>query len=791
MEIIFLNDQWEFSKEFQSGEYKKVRIPHSVVEMPYNYFDEEIYQMISGYRTVIVPKEEWKGKEVLLTFEGAAHEATVYANNEEIGKHSCGYTAFSVDLTPYLEQKEIVIDVKLDSRESLNVPPFGLVIDYMTYGGLYRDTYLEISDKIRTTDVFVKPLRQGEGEYCLELEHTLSKCCLEEELELGYTVREKTTGLVIDSWDFKGKPMSRIYHTKHRFSGVREWDMDHPNLYEALVEIKKDGICLDSRIYPFGFREAKFKTDGFYLNGTKVKLRGLNRHQSYPYVGYAMPKTIQEMDADVLKKELALNAVRTSHYPQSQYFINRCDEIGLLVFTEIPGWQFLGDAAWKEQAVENVREMVTQYRNHPSIVLWGVRINESQDEDELYEKTNRVAHELDETRATGGVRFLKKSSLLEDVYTYNDFSHDGQAPGAEPKKNITSNPQKAYLVSEYNGHMYPTKMFDDEEQKREHMMRHARVLDAVEAEEDIAGSFGWCMADYNTHKDFGSGDRICYHGVLDMFRNPKPAAGVYAALGDCGKRPFLDVCSSMDIGEHPACNRTETYMLTNADSIRMYKNERFIKEYDASKSEMPHLVRGPIAIDDYIGDAIEKGEPDFKPKQAALVKDMMNYVAIHGMKMTPKLAKMAAKLVTIYHMDPNAAVPLYNKYVGDWGEMSKSYRFEAVYRDQVVAEVTKAPMTRMQLMCDAYTTRLKEASSYDATAIRMKAADEYGNQLFFYGDAAEISVSGPIEVIGPKTVAFRGGAAGTYIRTTGGSGPASLTIEAQGMEKVTLNFTVE
>ncbi len=100
----------------------------------------------------------------------------------------------------------------------------------------------------------------------------------------------------------------------------------------------------------------------FYLNGKKVKLRGLNRHQSYPYVGYAMPESMQRMDADILKYELGVNAVRTSHYPQSHYFIDQCDRIGLLVFMEIPGWQHIGDEAWKDQAVINVRDMVMQYR---------------------------------------------------------------------------------------------------------------------------------------------------------------------------------------------------------------------------------------------------------------------------------------------------------------------------------------------------------------------------------------------------------------------------------------------
>ena len=125
--------------------------------------------------------------------------------------------------------------------------------------------------------------------------------------------------------------------------------------------------------------------------------------------------------------------------------------------------------------------------------------------------------------------------------------------------------------------MYPTKAFDWEEHRVEHALRHVRVLDAAAAEGDIAGSFGWCMFDYNTHKDFGSGDRICYHGVMDMFRNPKLAAKVYECQQE--EHTVLELSSSMDIGEHPGCNRGETYIFTNADSVRMYKNDHFIKEY--------------------------------------------------------------------------------------------------------------------------------------------------------------------------------------------------------------------
>jgi beta-galactosidase len=118
--------------------------------------------------------------------------------------------------------------------------------------------------------------------------------------------------------------------------------------------------------------------------------------------------------------------------------------------------------------------------------------------------------------------------------------------------------------------MYPQRALTVRATGLNTQLRHARVLDAMYGMEGIAGCFGWCAFDYNTHKEFGSGDKICYHGVMDMFRNPKPAAWVYASQSE--DRPLLEVASGMDIGDHPAGNLGDIYVFTNADSIRLYKN---------------------------------------------------------------------------------------------------------------------------------------------------------------------------------------------------------------------------
>ena len=529
---IYLNDDWKFTSEFseeflkqENEDYATVRLPHTCKELPFHYFSEKEYQMICGYRKVLTVPKEWQGKKILLTIDGAAHDAQVFLNEKICGEHYSGYTAFTMDISEFLNYgSDNVIVIKVDSRETLNIPPFGHVIDYMTYGGIYRDVYVDVKAPFYIQDIFVKPEISGKIVSEIQLAGDVNGRKIKR-IEIKQTLSKGEKILYEKSIPIK----NNIVTMEGFVENVQLWDMDYPVLYEVKTELVCEEVVIDTHIVRVGFREAKFKTNGFYLNGKKLKIRGLNRHQSYPYVGYAMPQSMQEFDADVLKYELGLNAVRTSHYPQSHYFIDRCDEIGLLVFTELPGWQHIGDTEWKNQAVKNVEEMILQYRNHPSIILWGVRINESVDDEEFYTRTNALAHKLDPTRQTGGVRCIKNSQLLEDVYTYNEFVHDGIAPGCESKKKITSDVNKPYLITEYNGHMFPTKAFDCEDHRTEHALRHARVLDSVASYEDISGSFGWCMADYNTHKDFGSGDRICYHGVLDMFRNLKMAAAVYAS----------------------------------------------------------------------------------------------------------------------------------------------------------------------------------------------------------------------------------------------------------------------
>lgn len=757
MDIAFNND-WLFTENFDAGfdEAVSVRLPHTAKEIPYNYINCRDYQMVCGYRKIFTAPGDWQGKKLILRFDGAAHEATVFCNGERVGYHACGYTAFCVDITDLVRLGgENVIDVRLDTRESLNIPPFGFVIDYLCYGGLYREVTLEVKEPEYIKEVLI--------------ENTGLR-------EIRVRIASECGSLVTDIVDNSGAVISSAVGKAFELNvpEAELWSVDSPALYTARVRAMRGGECVDEKRLKFGFRTVKFKSDGFYLNGERLKIRGLNRHQSYAYVGYAMPRSVQELDAEILKNELGVNAVRTSHYPQSQHFISRCDELGLLVFTEIPGWQHIGDEDWKRQAVKNTDEMVRQYMHHPSIMLWGVRINESQDCDELYRRTNAVAHTLDSGRQTSGVRYIEKSRLLEDVYAYNDFSHCGDNAGLKPKKSVTAKKHNGYLVSECNGHMFPTKAFDDERHRLDHALRHAKVLDAMYADDDISGIFPWCMFDYNTHQDFGSGDGICYHGVMDMFRNPKLASAVYASQSE--DKPCCVVSSSMDIGEHPSGDIGRVYVFTNADCVRLYKDGVFVREFAPSREEYPALPHPPVIIDDFIGELLITQE-GFDEKTAVAVKECLLAVAKFGpSSLPPKILAKFARLMLLKGFKFSDGVELYGKYIGNWGGEATKWRFDAVKGGKLICSVTRSPGQRVHLEVSTSKTKLCEGDTYDAAAVRIRAVDEHGNLAPYWQEPVILKCSGPIMLIGPEIISLKGGSGGCYVKTCGSSGSAELCV---------------
>lgn len=757
--IKHLNFDWKFAefdeKLFNTDEgMTLVDIPHNVKDFPLNNFDEREYQMITLYKKDVVLEDY---ERAFLHFEGVMAYAEVYINNELVTSHKGGYTPFNVDVSKY--GKEFTIAVKVDSFEREDIPPFGYVIDYLTYGGIYREVYIEYVPKTYVSNMFITPQLNGDFNVKLEIDQPTNEQTVIE-YELLYENQVVLEG-------YKEVEVTESIQFSGNLKNAKLWGLKDPNLYTLRVKLLEDET--EDR---FGFREVKLDETGFYLNNEHIKLVGLNRHQSFPYVGYAMPKSAQVKDAELMKFDLGCNVVRSSHYPPSKHFLDRCDEIGLLVFNEIPGWQHIGDEAWKEVAIHNVREMIERDYNHPSIFIWGVRINESSDDDVFYQKTNDLARDLDESRPTGGVRFIKKSSLLEDVYTVNDFTHRGNNEGlTKPVKMIGK--KAPYLVTEYNGHMFPTKRYDDETHRIEHVYRHLRVQNDSFKYKENAGAIGWCMFDYNTHKDFGSGDKICYHGVMDIFRVKKYAADVYASFGE---EPVLTVCSTLNQGEYAASEVPHTTILTNCDYVKFYKNSQFIGDFYPNKKEFEYLPHPPVIIDDFIGDLLKNNEK-FSPKDADRLKDGLNAVVKYGQPNLPLKYKMLTAYVMLkYKLTFEDLYHLFGKYVGNWGKESVSFKFEGIKDGKVVKTVKRSPLYKPSLSVVADSNEIELGNTYETTRIVVRCLDDDQNPCDYAFDALDLSVEGA-EIIGPKRVNLIGGSLAFWIKA---KNPGTVNVTVDG-----------
>jgi beta-galactosidase len=777
MNKIGLNYDWDYIpsyKETYINDFPKatsVHIPHTNKTLPFNNFSENAYQFISSYqKTIEINKKE--DKRYVIQFDGVMTYAEVYVNQTFVGSHKGGYTPFKIDITDIIHTGDNKIFVKVDSRERKDIPPFGFVVDYLTYGGIYREVYLIEYEANYIDQVFIDYLDQD-----LQL-RVFSKKHHEITDHLTFHISKNDQEIGVFDRYFSYDDQTVIKEAIR----LDLWTLEQPTLYTLTIK-KGDIILFQSR---FANRRVAFKDDGFYLNDKKIKLIGLNRHQSYPYVGYAMPSNAQRKDADILKYDLGVNTVRSSHYPPSKHFLDRCDEIGLLVFNEIPGWQHIGDENWRDIAIENTREMIYRDYNHPSIFIWGTRINESPDHDDFYEKTNQIAKSMDPYRPNGGVRNFAGSHLIEDVYTFNDFVHRGNNIGLQKRKKIAKK-KVPYMVTEYNGHMYPTKKFDDEWHRINHTKRHLNVQNDNFKHDDIAGAIGWCMFDYNTHKDFGSGDRVCYHGVLDMFRIPKYAASVYSMQGE---KPYMEVLGNLNIGEQEASEVKEVMVMTNADYVKFYINDTFINDFYPSKEAWSHLPHAPIIVDDFIGNMIHENEP-YSSKDCDTIKEVLLSVMRTGINIPLRLKLKMLIFLKKNKLSFDQAAIFYEKYIGKWGLESVSYKFQAIKDDHVVGERIIGSTDTHHLQVEVDDQVLSETDTYQTSRIVVKHINDNKNPMTYSQEVIHIDIVGPLALIGPSSLALTGGSTAFFVKTMQKKGLAKITISSSNLESQKIEIKVK
>jgi len=758
--ILPMNRGWRYiqakvagaeSPAFDDSAFERVVIPHTNVKMPWHNFDDKIYEIVSTYRRRFRFPKGAEGKRVFVDFEGAMTASTVWINGKLLGEYKGGYTPFSFELTPYLVRDgENVLVVQLDSTERADIPPFGYEIDYMTFGGIYREVSLRVVPSTWIDNIFALPKDAMSGNPTVEVscflagEPAAGGMSIEAELRDGDRVLAKGSRAVVPggasaaaslgpktsapaylSDETRDDP-ARTTVTLSQLGHIELWDLDKPRLYTVHVRLLKGGYAIDEDSRRIGFREAVFTDHGFLLNGKVIKLRGLDRHQTFPFVGQAMPGRVQKKDADILRHGLHCNIVRTSHYPQSRHFLDRCDEIGLLVLEEIPGWQHIGDEAWKQVSIDNVGRMIRRDWNHPSIVLWGVRINESQDDHDFYTRTNALAHALDDSRPTGGIRYFQESEFLEDVFTMNDFGFPLKAPN-HPR----------YLNTEFVGHTFPTKTTDNNEQLREHTLRHARIHNQLASNPQYAGGIGWCAFDYNTHSNFGSGDRICYHGVTDIFREPKPAAGFYKSQCDPATEIVLEPAFHWAAGDEPV---------------------GFAKAIFCSNCEKLQLLARANSLENEAWVAFADLDPDREE---------------FGNLKYPLFILDASKIDR-------------HKLRASWGDI----RIDGYIGGKVVISKTlsgKGFDSRFQVLPD---DRELIADGADTTRVVVRVTDEFGNIRPYANDPIVFTLDGPGTLIGDNPMSLIGGNCAVWVRAGEKAGTLRLTARHPRLGSQSVEFAL-
>ncbi|MBO0867935.1 MAG: beta-galactosidase [Micromonosporaceae bacterium] len=738
------NRGWLFGREYVSGAarsgyddsgFTPVTLPHTVVPLSWGGWDPDTWQKVWIYRRRF-DGSQLVGRRVFVDFDGVMVNAVAVLNDVVIGSHRGGYLPWSVELTGELVPGGNVLAIVVDSR-CLAVPPVAprhgpASIDYLQPGGLYRDAYLRVVPQVHLADVSATPRNVLRPNRWVQVACTVDAA-------LG-PVPTRLTVKLLDG----ARQLASATRTVNVHSGVSTvrlaltdlgpvglWSPDQPRLYTLQASLSAV-TGTDTVTRRIGFREASFRPDGFYLNGERLKIFGLNRHQLFPYLGMAAPARLQHRDAEILRQELNCNMVRCSHYPQSPHFLDACDELGLMVWEEAPGWQQIGDDAWQDLVVQNVRDMVVRDRSRPSVVIWGTRLDETPNNRDLYARTRRLAHSLDGSRPTSGATLRHTTTgWADDVYGFDDYhSNAGNAVLRPPLPGIP------YLVTEAVGALDGPRTYrwtDPPATLVAQARLHAQVHHLAGLDPHYAGLLAWAGIDYASHN---GGARIWHAlktpGVLDTFRIAKPGAAVYQSQVDPAVRPVVLPAFYWDFGPgSPQGPGQDAMIATNCDRLEIYVVDRWV---------------------------------------ATAVPDAARYA---GLAHPPAFADLSLSRLGI------GAVALTGRPGGTGAAAAPPDLRIDGYRDdvRVATLLMSADTTRDRLALTIDHTEIR-ADGSDATRVTFRAVDVYGNHRPGVTGAVTLALSGPAVLLGDNPFRFDeyGAAGGAVIRSLPGrTGPVIVT----------------
>jgi beta-galactosidase len=714
------NAGWLFGGRYAAGcaapgyddsAFARVTLPHTVTPLSWGGWDPASWQAVWIYRKHFRLPERPGGR-VFAHFDGVLVNATAVINGVTVSSHQGGYLPWPVELTGHLADGDNVLALIVDSRW-LPVPPDGApagasAVDYLQPGGLYRDATLRAVPDVFLSDVFASPVDVLSSGRSVLVQATVDAAVPAGRVQVSARLRDGPEVLAAASAAVPaaGPGTTLVTLAITGFPGVTLWSPDLPKLYTVLVTLTLPDGRAHSVEVRTGFREAVFETGGFYLNGERLEIFGLNRHQLFPYTGMAAPARLQRRDAEILKRELNCNMVRCSHYPQSPHFLDACDELGLMVWEEAPGWQYVGGERWRAIMLQNVADMVVRDRSRPSVIVWGTRLNETANHPGLYARAREIAYQLDGSRQTTGA--MDRYSLdgwAQDVFGYDDY-HCARG-SAELRPPLPGVP---YLVSEAVGALdgSPTyRWIDGGRVLAEQALLHAQVHDLAQAGPGYAGLLGWAGVDYAS---LNGGDRIWNAmktpGVLDTFRAPKPGAAFYRSQQDPASGPVILPVFFWDFGPgSPGGPGRDAMICTNCERLEIFVGGVHVATGTPDFTGFPSLAHPPVFTDLTVDGS---GSPELR---------------VDG-------------------------------YVG--GRLAASVRMSA-----------DTALDRLTLAADHAAI---EADGTDATRLTFRAVDAYGNQRRVATGLVRLSLAGPAVLVGDNPFDFGsyGGVGGAFVRSQPG-----------------------
>jgi beta-galactosidase len=738
-----LNQGWRFCGEnvaggaataFDDSHFPEVTLPHTVVPLSWRNWVAADWQKVWLYRKHLAGPAP-AGQRVFVDFDAATVSATVSVNGHAYPQHQGGYLPWSQEITAELTEPDNVLAVVLDSRWSA-VPPEGAAagapaVDYLEPGGLYRDVALRHVPEVFLTDVFAKPVDVLGAGRRVDVQATIDAAATGSgTVTVALTDGGRTLATASAPVRITATGQSTVNLSLTGLSGVKLWAPGSPQLYQVTTTLRLDHGPSHSHQTRIGFRQVEFTENGFLLNGKPTKIFGLNRHQSFPYVGFAMPERAQRRDAEILVDELNCLMVRCSHYPQSPHFLDACDELGLMVWEEPPGWQYVGDAAWQDLAVADVRDMVLRDRNRPSVIVWGIRLNETANYPDLYQRTRQLADELDGSRPTSGAMDIYSTEdWAADVFAYDDYHTDGAG-------NATLNPPLPgvpYLVSESVGALDGAPYYrwiDTEQVLASQAVLHAQVHDIARSDERYAGLLGWAGIDYASYNGHIY-DSVKWPGVLDTFRVPKFGAAFYQSQVDPAVRPVLAPAFFWDFGPTSPAGGPgpDTLIGTNCDRLEFFVDGTHLTTGLPATDRFPHLSHPPVLVDLTVTTGASLPE-----------------LRIDG-------------------------------YVGNRRAISRTFAADP-------------KGDRLSLVADDATIT---ADGSDATRVVFRAVDAHGNQRPGVTGNVTFALTGPAVLVGDNPFAFGdfGGVGGVWLRSwPDRRGPVTLTARHPVLGSATVRITV-